>query len=44
MPEADLLSLFAVPLEKAGLPYMVTGATAAILYLLGTERWDLHDN
>ncbi len=32
MPEADLISLFAVPLEKAGLPYMVTGATAAILY------------
>lgn len=32
MPEADLLSLFAVPLEKAGLSYMVTGATAAILY------------
>jgi hypothetical protein len=32
MPEADLLGLFAVPLEKAGLPYMVTGATAAILY------------
>ena len=32
MPEADLLSLFAVPLAKAGLPCMVTGATAAILY------------
>ncbi len=32
MPEADLISLFAVPLAKAGLPYMVTGATAAILY------------
>ena len=32
MPEADLISLFAVPLEQAGLPYMVTGATAAILY------------
>ena len=32
MPEADLISLFATPLEKAGLPYMVTGATAAILY------------
>lgn len=32
MPEADLISLFAVPLVKAGLPYMVTGATAAILY------------
>ncbi len=32
MPEADLIGLFAVPLAKAGLPYMVTGATAAILY------------
>lgn len=32
MAEADLISLFAVPLEKAGLAYMVTGATAAILY------------
>ncbi len=32
MPEADLLSLFAAPLEKASLPYMVTGAMAAILY------------
>lgn len=32
MPEADLLGLFAVPLERAGLAYMVTGATAAILY------------
>ncbi len=32
MPEADLIGLFAVPLEKAGLAYMVTGATAAILY------------
>lgn len=32
MPEADLISLFAVPLAQAGLPYMVTGATAAILY------------
>ena len=32
MPEADLLGLFAVPLERAGLPYMVTGAAAAILY------------
>ena len=29
MPEADLIGLFAVPLGKAGLPYMVTGATAA---------------
>ena len=32
MPEADLIGLFAVPIAKAGLPYMVTGATAAILY------------
>jgi len=32
MPEADLISLFAVPLERAGLPYMITGAAAAILY------------
>ena len=32
MPEADLLELFAVPLERAGLAYMVTGAAAAILY------------
>lgn len=32
MTETDLIGLFAVPLEKAGLPYMVTGATAAILY------------
>ena len=32
MPEADLLELFAVPLERAGLTYMVTGAAAAILY------------
>lgn len=32
MPEADLIGLFAVPLARAGLPYMVTGATAAILY------------
>jgi hypothetical protein len=32
MPRVDLISLFAVPLGRAGLPYMVTGATAAILY------------
>jgi len=32
MAEADLIGLFAGPLESAGLPYMVTGATAAILY------------
>lgn len=32
MAEANLIGLFAVPLEQAGLPYMVTGAAAAILY------------
>ncbi len=32
MPETDLIGLFAIPLEEAGLPYMVTGATAAIVY------------
>jgi len=32
VPEPDLIVLFAVPLERAGLTYMVTGATAAILY------------
>ncbi len=32
MLAADLIGLFAVPLEKAGLPYMITGAAAAILY------------
>lgn len=32
MPEADLIALFAAPLQRLGLSYMVTGATAAILY------------
>lgn len=32
MPPPDELSLFAVRLEALGAPYMVTGATAAILY------------
>ena len=32
MLAADLIGLFAVPLEKAGLPDMITGAAAAILY------------
>ncbi len=32
MPAPDELSLFAVRLEAIGAPYMVTGATAAILY------------
>ena len=32
MPEDDLLSLFATPLGRVGVKYMVTGATAAILY------------
>lgn len=32
MPEADLITLFAGPLERLGVPYMITGATAAILY------------
>jgi len=32
MPPQDELSLFATKLEKVGAPYMVTGATAAILY------------
>jgi hypothetical protein len=32
MPAPDELSLFAVRLEATGAPYMVTGATAAILY------------
>ncbi len=32
MPPPDELSLFAVRLEAIGAPYMVTGATAAILY------------
>jgi hypothetical protein len=32
MPEPDELSLFVARLETVGAPYMVTGATAAILY------------
>lgn len=32
MPAADFIALFTVPLERLGLPYMITGATAAILY------------
>ncbi|HUL53430.1 MAG TPA: hypothetical protein VLT83_08490 [Opitutaceae bacterium] len=32
MPEPNELSLFIERLEAAGVPYMVTGATAAILY------------
>jgi hypothetical protein len=38
MPAPDELSLFAVRLEAIGAPYMVTGATAAILY--GQPRVD----
>ena len=32
MPGADYIALFTRPLETAGLTYMVTGATAAIVY------------
>ncbi|MBP6507076.1 MAG: nucleotidyl transferase AbiEii/AbiGii toxin family protein [Opitutaceae bacterium] len=32
MPGADYIALFTRPLEAAGLSYMVTGATAAIVY------------
>lgn len=32
MSEPDLLSLFAAPLQKAGLSYMITGAAASTLY------------
>ncbi len=32
MPGADYIALFTRPLESAGLTYMVTGATAAIVY------------
>jgi hypothetical protein len=32
MPGADYIALFTRPLESAGLAYMVTGATAAIVY------------
>ena len=36
MPGLDELSLFVERLETVGAPYMITGATAAILY--GQER------
>ncbi len=32
MPAADFIALFTAPLERLGVPYMITGATAAILY------------
>lgn len=32
MPAADLVTLFAAPLNRLGIPYMVTGAVAAIMY------------
>lgn len=32
MPEAELISLFVSPLEKAGLQYLVSGSVASILY------------
>jgi hypothetical protein len=32
MPTPDLIALFIGPLEQLGAPYMITGATAAILY------------
>ena len=32
MPAPDFIALFAAPLEQLGVPYMITGATAAILY------------
>ncbi len=32
MPEPDEISLFVERLEVIGAPYMITGATAAILY------------
>ncbi len=32
MPEPDLVGLFTEPLERLRLPYMITGATGAILY------------
>ncbi len=32
MPAPDFVALFTVPLERLRLPYMITGATAAILY------------
>ena len=32
MPGVDYIALFTRPLDTAGLTYMVTGATAAIVY------------
>jgi hypothetical protein len=32
MPAPDFIALFTGPLEKLGAPYMITGATAAILH------------
>jgi len=32
MPTTDFLSVFAAPLETAGIPYMITGSMAAIAY------------
>lgn len=32
MPAADCITLFTAPLERLAVPYMITGATAAILY------------
>jgi len=32
MPEPNLFQIFAAPLQKIGIRYMVTGATAAIIY------------
>ncbi len=32
MPDADLIELFVVPLNQAGLLYMVTGSVASMLY------------
>lgn len=32
MPEPDFVRLFTEPLARLGLPYMITGATGAILY------------
>jgi hypothetical protein len=32
MPAPDFVALFTTPLETLGVPYMITGATAAIIY------------
>lgn len=32
MPETDLLSLFTLPLEMAGLTYFITGSMAGMIY------------